>query len=101
MSGGHFNYICHKVDDPCEMLSRIDDLDDMVSYLQGLGRNEAAAEILAYIARLDAFREQVQQMAIVGSRLYRLTKAAEWVASSDSIVEEIDRALEALKADAR
>lgn len=89
MSGGSFDYVCFKVEGH-EVLSTIDQLTDMESYLRGIGKDNAADEVYAFRLHVETC---LRQLSIYGSRITHLLYAAEWCASGDHGPEGIDTAL--------
>jgi hypothetical protein len=89
MSGGSYNYLCHK---EFSGHSSMDDLDSMVDRLAGLGYAEdAAKESMELLLIIKQFEVRAETIA---NRLNGVWKAVEWWDSCDSDEERVKEALE-------
>ena len=92
MSGGAFNYVCYKVEDE-QILTALSDVCDVENYLRGIGKHDAADEVLAFIKEVETHQ---RRLAVIGKRISPLLRAAEWTCSGDSGETYIDNEYKAL-----
>ena len=95
MSGGSFNYVCHKLamGEVAEVAAARYDLRQMADAMAAEGYPEAAAPLAAIVARIDALDAWAQGLTRDG--IYDLTKAFEWWQSGDYGKDAFERALAA------
>lgn len=93
MSGGRYNYAYLKVDDEAECTIPYfrGELEEIERDLRGIGKNDAADEVQQY--RLF-MRSHMRAMLGYGKFIRDLLWSAEWVASSDTGPEAIDKSME-------
>lgn len=91
MSGGSFNYLCHKDETEIRGWQELQDLEHMAERLAALGyASDAARETTALLLTLR------QQQVLVGTYLERLGpvwRAMEWWSSCDSSEESFKSVL--------
>ena len=87
MSGGSFDYVCFKVEDPDKILSLSDTLDDVESFLRRNKKHDAADEVLNLRLTLETHARIVLKL---GKRMAPLLMAAEWWDSGDWGEEHFD-----------
>jgi hypothetical protein len=88
MSGGSFNNVYSKADDS-DILTALPDLRELENYLRGIGKHDAADEVLLFIREIET---HMRRIAVMGRRIKPLLKAAEYYASSDWGISSIDEA---------
>lgn len=90
MSGGSFNYLCHR--DIEEMLTwSDDDLDGMIDELRHRGYDKAADDSEAFKQRITELRNTIAQMECEIASLRDVWRAVEWRCSSDIGDAELER----------
>ena len=89
MSGGSYNYLCHK--DANDIHERRQELNEMRDRLIELGHLDAAKETESVLLMLDAFYVRLQSRI---DRLNPVWKAVEWCDSGDWGKEDITEAVE-------
>jgi hypothetical protein len=82
MSGGSFNYLCHKGAD--EIFSQLHELKEMVTYCREHNKQEIANELDRLYVDLNSFRNATNVRL---KRLYHLLRSVEWERSGDSCWE--------------
>lgn len=87
MSGGSFNYAYCKAGDP-DVFYAVGDIQDIEKYLRGLGKHDAADEVLRFLNEIETHQRRLE---VIGERILPLLRAAEWTCSGDSGPEYIDR----------
>ena len=88
MSGGSYNYLCHK---DFVGHAALDDLSNMVDRLAGLGYADDAARESAEL--LMIIRQFETRAEVIADRLNGVWKAVEWWDSCDSGEESVKVAL--------
>ena len=89
MSGGSFDYVYQYVTYADEAFRRLHLIRDIEQWLRAHDRQDAADEVLTYLKEMETHQRRVE---VAGNRLAGLLKAAEWVASADSGIEDVDKA---------
>lgn len=91
MSGGSHNYLCYKDDSDLFKYDTLEDMENMASRLIELGFEDAAKETLnlKYTIQQAMVRSQVMK-----DRLQDVWKSVEWLDSSDSGIDSLNKAIE-------
>ena len=80
MSGGSYNYLCHK--NPEELVGGQSCVDEMAERLSGLGyAGDAARETYELLLLIRQFETRA---GLISERLYAVWRAVEWWDSCDS-----------------
>jgi hypothetical protein len=88
MSGGAFNYLCHR--EPDELLVHQQDIRDMAEFLRSVRAIDAQVETLAMLSLIEKTEERLNAYL---DRLPPVWKAAEWWQSGDWSKEQFEEAL--------
>jgi hypothetical protein len=89
MSGGSFNYAYLDAESASSIFSKLDEIRGIEDYLRGVGKHEAANEVLLYIREMETHQRRIET---IGKRIAGILEATEWVASGDSDLGRIDNA---------
>lgn len=87
MSGGSFDYLCHREVDELFQCER---LEPMITELIDMGYKDAAKETMALKLLVDQTKVR---MEVYLDRLRPVWKAVEWYCSGDSGMEAVEEAI--------
>lgn len=87
MSGGSYNYICHKMHDPTQLFHEIDTMKRMAEALATLGYDDIAHETREAVNDVRKLRRLCEAFSNNHRRLEKAWRAVEWKESFD-ITEE-------------
>jgi hypothetical protein len=89
MSGGSYNYLCHK--EANELENHLDDVESMRDRLIELGHLDIAQETESLILTIKAFKVRINARL---SRLQDVWKEVEWYDSGDSGKDSVNEAVD-------
>ena len=88
MSGGSFNYLCHK--DVDELINNLETLEEMATRLIELGHTDAAKETFQ-VAQI--LRQSLVRVDVIKERLNGVWRAVEWYDSEDVGIDSVNKAI--------
>lgn len=88
MSGGSYNYLCHK--GASELVSNEDDLQAMSDRLAAMGYADAAKETLEVLLEIRRAKNRIDTRI---NRLSELWHAVEWFDSCDYSIDAVKSAI--------